>query len=78
MPHIYGKTNADVAYGLDYAHCEDDFETIQQVMLLVRGIQAPIKGAEAAPYDYMIKLFRFREMVEEKYEADLSPEVRAK
>lgn len=77
VPHIYGKTDADVAYGLAYAHCEDDFETIQQVMLLVRGIQASIKGSDAAPYDYLIKLFRFREIVEEKYEADLSPEVRA-
>jgi acyl-homoserine-lactone acylase len=77
VPHIYGKTDADVAYGLAYAHCEDDFETIQQMMLLARGIQASIKGAESAPFDYLVKLFRFREIVEEKYKTDLSPETRA-
>jgi len=77
MPHIYGKTDADVAYGFAYAHCEDDFETIQQVMLLARGIQASIKGKDSAPFDYLVKLFRFREIVAEKYETDLSPETRA-
>lgn len=77
VPHIYGKTDADVAYGLAYAHCEDDFKTIQQTLLLARGIQASIKGSDAAPFDYLVKLFRFREIVEEKYETDLSPETRA-
>ena len=77
VPHIYGKTDADVAYGLAYAHCEDDFETIQQTALLVRGLQASVKGREAAPFDYLVKLFRFREIVEEKYETDLSSETRA-
>jgi penicillin amidase/acyl-homoserine-lactone acylase len=76
VPHIYGKTDADVAYGLAYAHCEDDFEPIQQMMLTVRGIQASVKGTEFAPFDYMIKLFRFREIVEEKYKTDLTPETR--
>ena len=30
VPHIFGKTDADVAYGLAWAHAEDDFTTIQQ------------------------------------------------
>ena len=29
VPHIYGKTDSDVAYGLAWAHSEDDFKTIQ-------------------------------------------------
>jgi Protein related to penicillin acylase len=29
VPHIYAKTDAEVAYGLAWAHAEDDFETIQ-------------------------------------------------
>ena len=28
VPHIYGKTDADTAFGLAYAHAEDDFATI--------------------------------------------------
>ncbi len=77
VPHIFGKTDADCAYGLAYAHCEDDFETIQEAMFLSRGKLASLKGMEAVPFDYLIKLFRFREIVAEKYETDLSPETRA-
>jgi len=35
VPHIFAKTDADVAYGLAWAHAEDDFKTIQQGFLLV-------------------------------------------
>ena len=31
VPHIFGKTAADTAHGLAYAHAEDDFETIQEL-----------------------------------------------
>ncbi|MEO1643164.1 MAG: penicillin acylase family protein, partial [Pseudomonadota bacterium] len=37
VPHIYGKTNADTAFGVGYAHAEDDFETIQEVVAATRG-----------------------------------------
>jgi penicillin amidase/acyl-homoserine-lactone acylase len=37
VPHIYGKTDADVAFGLAYAHAEDDFKTIQQSLMTSRG-----------------------------------------
>lgn len=77
VPHIYGKTDADVAYGLAYAHCEDDFATLQEVLLLSRAKLSSVMGREAAPFDYLVQLCRFREMVDSKYETDLSPEVRA-
>ncbi|HOY80043.1 MAG TPA: penicillin acylase family protein, partial [Hyphomonadaceae bacterium] len=32
VPHIYGKRNADVAYGLAYAHAEDDWKNIEEVI----------------------------------------------
>ena len=38
VPHVLGKTDADVAFGLGFAHSEDDFATIQQVALASRGI----------------------------------------
>ncbi len=77
VPHIFGKTDADCAYGLAYAHCEDDFKTIQEAFFLSRGRLASIQGMKAVPFDYLIKLFRFREIVAEKYEKDLAPETRA-
>src|SRR6185369_7821847 len=30
IPHIFAKTDAEVAYGLAWATAEDDFKTIQQ------------------------------------------------
>lgn len=77
VPHIFGRTDADTAYGLGYAHCEDDFDTIQEGVFLARGRYAEVKGKEGAPVDYLIKLFRFRELVEAKYDTDLAPETRA-
>ena len=40
VPHIVGPTNEDVAYGLAFAHAEDDFLTIQQSILAARGRRA--------------------------------------
>src|SRR3546814_8213470 len=37
VPHIFGKTDADVAYGVAYAHAEDDFATLQEVLAMTRG-----------------------------------------
>lgn len=33
VPHILGTTNADTAFGLGYAQSEDDFDTLQDVVL---------------------------------------------
>ena len=44
VPHIYGKRDADVAFGLAYAHAEDDFATIQETLLTARGQLASLKG----------------------------------
>ena len=30
VPHIYGRTDADAAFGLAYAHAEDDFKNIAE------------------------------------------------
>ena len=38
VPHIYGKTDADVAYGLAWSQAEDDFKTIQQGYLAGNGL----------------------------------------
>jgi len=37
VPHVYGKKDADVAFGLAYSHAEDDFATIQQSLMTSRG-----------------------------------------
>ena len=38
VPHIFGKTDAEVAYGLAWAHSEDDFKKIKQAYLAGNGL----------------------------------------
>lgn len=77
VPHVFGVTDADVAYGLAYAHAEDDFLTIQQSLLAARGQLATVYGTDAAPNDYMVHLLRIWDVVDANYTTGLSPEVQA-
>lgn len=77
VPHIYGKKDVDTAYGLAYAHAEDDFATIIESLAGTRGKLAAIKGKESAPTDFMVQLMRVWDTVNAKYDTDLSPDVRA-
>lgn len=77
VPHVFGTTDADAAFGLAYAHAEDDFLTIQQIGLAARGRLATVYGPDAAPNDYMVQLLRIWEVTEARYESDLTPETRA-
>ncbi|MEM7114151.1 MAG: acylase [Chloroflexota bacterium] len=67
VPHIYGQTDADVAFGLAYAHAEDDFLTIQQALVAARGELGRHYGADAAPNDFMVQLLRIWEVIEANY-----------
>lgn len=73
VPHIFAKTDPEVAYGLAWAHAEDDFTTIQQSLLAGKAMLAQYQGKKGASIDYIIHLMRIPELVEEKYESDLSP-----
>jgi acyl-homoserine-lactone acylase len=37
VPHVFGERDQDAAFGLAYAHAEDDFPTIQAVLAAARG-----------------------------------------
>jgi len=77
VPHIYGVSDPDVAYGLAYAHSEDDFATIQEVLLSARGELARWQGASAAPLDMLVRWMGAWDAVAAGYDTELSPEVRA-
>ncbi len=77
VPHVFGQTDPDVAFGLAYAHAEDDFLTIQQSMIAAQGRLARVYGADAAPNDYMVQLLRIWDVVEAQYETDLTAETQA-
>ena len=77
VPHISGPRDVDVAYGLAFAHAEDDFATIQDVLRATRGTLAAIKGKSAAPTDYLVQLFGVWDAIKAHYETDLPADVRA-
>jgi len=76
VPHINGKTDADTAYGLAFAHAEDDFSTIEDVVAMTRGRYGALAGSDGAKVDYVMHLLGARETAETRY-LELSPEVRA-
>jgi penicillin amidase/acyl-homoserine-lactone acylase len=76
VPHVLGASDPDVAFGLAWAHAEDDFDTIQLAALAARGQLAAELGPEAAPNDYLARLMRVREQAEAGW-TRLAPETRA-
>ena len=75
VPHIFGDKDEDTAYGLGYAHAEDDFATIQDILIAARGNLAKYYGRSVAANDYMVKLLKIWDTVEKNYENGLSDDV---
>ena len=76
VPHINGKTDADAAYGLAYAHSEDDFGVLQEVVAMTRGRAGAMLGSDGAPVDYVEQLLDVRATVARDY-ASIPGDVRA-
>ena len=67
VPHIFGKTDADTAYGIAYAHAEDDFATLQQVLAMTRGREGAMLGGDGAKVDFAMHLLGARATVARDY-----------
>ncbi len=76
VPTIYGDTDAATAFGLAYAHSEDDFATIQRQVLAVRGELGAVDGPEGAQADYFGKLIDVQGQLKAGIDK-VSPEARA-
>ncbi len=76
VPHIWGETDADVAYGVAVAHSEDDFATLQDVVAMSRGRYGAIAGEDGAAIDYVYHLLDARGTAERHY-PDLPADTRA-
>ncbi|MBV8666291.1 MAG: acylase [Burkholderiaceae bacterium] len=77
VPHIFGTRDADVAFGFAYAHAEDDYATIQDVAIAVRGHLAAVRGPDAAPGDYLVNLLHIWDDVDARYTSDIPADARA-
>ena len=76
VPHIFGKTDADVAYGLAIAHAEDDFTNLEEVIAAVRGRGGAITGPDGAKIDFATALLGANQTAARHY-GELSPATRA-
>ena len=77
VPHISGQRDADVAFGLAFAHAQDDFPTLQRAVLAARGRLANVDGIQAAQGDFLVHLLGIWSDIDERYETDLSEPTRA-
>ena len=69
VPHIFGATDADVAYGVAFAHAEDDFATLQEVLAMTRGRLGAMTGADGAKVDFAAYVIDGRGTVDRQYAA---------
>ncbi|GMQ29106.1 penicillin acylase family protein [Algoriphagus confluentis] len=74
VPHIFGTKDADVAYGLAWAHAEDDFETIQKTILAGKALAGRVFGEQGAGVDFFVHLLETKKIAREKYDSTFSPE----
>jgi len=73
VPHVFAKTDPEVAYGLAWAHAQDDLNTIETMILYGKAKLGSAIGKKGAQADYVVNLFRCREVVEDQWNT-LSPD----
>lgn len=74
VPHIFGKTDAECAYGLAWANAEDAFHETQDLLYVAKGFMGRKGGVEGVKADFFVHAIGVRKLVEERYDKDLTPE----
>ncbi|MBI3792632.1 MAG: penicillin acylase family protein [Gemmatimonadetes bacterium] len=73
VAHVRGHTDADAAFGLAYAHAEDDWGTLEDVFLATRGRLAAKRGKAGAGPDFLNAWLHVREDVAAKARTAIDP-----
>ena len=68
VPHIYSNTDKELAYGLAWAHSEDDFKTIQEAYLAGNALLSKHIGLRGAPVDFLTQLIQSEEVIDSLFE----------
>ncbi len=77
VPHVYGRRDADAVFAYAYANAEDEFELVQESVAAARGVLGRYRGSGAAQTDYLVELLGVWDLVDARYETDLSDDVKA-
>ena len=67
VPHIYGKKDADAAFGLMYAQCEDNYWQMEESTIRSLGKAAEIYGEKELEGDAAVALFECVKKGKESY-----------
>jgi acyl-homoserine-lactone acylase len=57
IAHVYGKTDADAVFGMEYAQAEDDFNRVETNYINAMGRLAEVEGQSQIYRDLRMKLF---------------------
>lgn len=74
IPHIFAKTDAEVAYGLAWANAEDAFHIMQDLIYTGKGFMGRKDGINGAKADFFAHAIGAKQLVAEKFDRDLSPD----
>ncbi|MDA8924567.1 penicillin acylase family protein [Gammaproteobacteria bacterium] len=77
IPHIKGKTDIDVAFGIGLSHAEDAYDDLTELMPLYRGNNAVANGLKNIETDYLVRLLKVHTKVNEVAKKQLSPQILA-
>ena len=68
IAHVYGKTDADAVFGMEYAQAEDDFNRVETNYINATGRLAEAEGESKIYQDLRMKLFIDPETLKKQYE----------
>lgn len=69
IAHVYGKTDADAVFGMEYAQAEDDFNRIETNYINAMGRLAEAEGESRIYQDLRMKLFVDPDILKKQYES---------
>lgn len=75
VPHIFTKTDIEAAYANAWTQCEDNFHLMQESMAISKNMAGRLMGKQGAVLDYMYQVFKIEELVAERYDKDIGPQI---
>lgn len=76
VPHIFAKTDAEVAYGLEWATAEDDVDNAQFMLCAMRGLLGKRQGIDGVKIDFAVQFLGVVDYVNENYEESIPEDLK--